>query len=258
MPVSATLKVTQGLRRTVLKQVHAAACGCHRWNDNVPFREQAQQCYAKIPGTLSGHAENGDPLDIPHLAFVALPFVHSVQRHADGAIKGLGILVPREADREASTLLARGLLQLEQAGLRIPGIGSWHLREVPMDDPPLATLDSRTWTAAARIWTTATPMVFGHFPKAKNGGEPGVVLESLRLAGIDSSAVVEIAVGRHSPLYGALPSWCFKTHRDRAEGKEPRRWIRHVTIHFDRPIVGPLVLGSLRYFGLGLMRPLED
>jgi CRISPR-associated protein Csb2 len=242
----------------VLKQIHETACGCDRWKHNVPSWPQAQQCYAKIPGTLSGHAQNGDPLDTPHLAFVALPFVHPMQQHADGAIKGLGILVPRDAEHDAPTLLARGLLKLEQEELRIPGIGSWHLREVPMDDPPLATLNSRTWTSPSRTWATATPMVFGHFPKAKNGGEAKVVLDTLHLIGVDSSNVVQIAVGRHSPLHGAPPNWCFKTQRDRAETRDARRWIRHVAIRFDRPVTGPLVLGALRYFGLGLMRPLED
>ncbi|MBI4612487.1 MAG: type I-U CRISPR-associated protein Cas5/Cas6 [Planctomycetes bacterium] len=259
LPIAATLKVTQALRRAVLEQVHGAACGCDRWQDRVPSWREAQECFAKIPCTLSGHAPNGGPLEAPHLAFVALPFVHPVLRHADGAVKGLAVLVPRDVDCDASalTMLARGLRRLEREGLRIPGAGIWHLKEVPPDDPPLATLDSRTWTEPSRTWTTATPMVFGHFPKPKNGGEAKVVLDALRLAGIDPSSVVEIAVGRHSPLHGAPPSWCFKTQRDRAEREKPRHWIRHVTIQFDRTVSGPLALGCLRYFGLGFMRPLE-
>jgi CRISPR-associated protein Csb2 len=259
LPVSATLKVTQALRRAILKQIHNLACGCDRWKDRVPSWREAQECYVKIPSTLSGHAPNGGPLEAPHLAFVSLPFVHPVQRHADGGIRGVGILVPRDVGRDTSTLttLARGLRELEREGLRIPGVGMWHLREVAANDPPLATLDSHTWTGPAHAWTTATPMVFGHFPKPKDGGEAKVVLDSLRLVGVDPSSVVEIAVGRHSPLHGTPPSWCFKTQRDRAETEEARRWIRHVTIQFDRTVTGPLILGFLRYFGLGLMRPLE-
>jgi CRISPR-associated protein Csb2 len=259
LPTAATLKVTQALRRAVLKQVHDAACGCDRWRDSVPSWRGAQECYTKIPSTLSGHAANGEPLQRPHLAFVPLPFVHPVQRHADGAIKGLAVLVPLGVDRDASalTMLARGLVGLEREGLRIPGVGIWHLREVPADDPPMTTLDIRTWTAPSRTWTTATPMVFGHFPKPKNGGEAKVVLDALHLLDIDPSSAVEIAVGQHSPLHGAPPSWCFETRRDRAQREEPQRWIRHVTVRFDRPVTGPLVLGCLRYFGLGLMRPVE-
>jgi len=257
LPVEATLRLTQALRRAVIKQVHDEACGCDQWSDRVPSCRDAEECYAKIPSALSGHAPDCGPLDAPHLAYVPLPFVHPMQRHADGAIKGLAVLVPRDVADDALTLLARGLKRIQQAGLQLPCVGMWHLMEVPADDPPLVTLDGDTWTAPSRTWTTATPMVFGHFPKPKNGGEAKVVLDSLHLVGFDPSSVVEIAVGRHSPLHGAPPSWCFKTDRDRAR-TEPRRWIRHVTIRFDRPIAGPLVLGCLRYFGLGLMRPLGD
>jgi CRISPR-associated protein Csb2 len=80
----------------------------------------------------------------------------------------------------------------------------------------------------------------------------------LKLVGVDPSRVVEIAVGAHSPLHGVPPTWCFSSQRgERAGGAEPRRVLRHVTVRFDAPLRGPLVLGSLRYFGLGLMRPLE-
>jgi CRISPR-associated protein Csb2 len=260
LPVVATIKVTQALRRALLKNVHDdIACGCDRWREHVPSCPEARECYAKIPGVLSGHGLDCDRIDAPHVAFAALPFVHALQRHADGSIKGVGILVPRDMERDLSAMrmLARGLRGIEQDGLRIPGVGIWRLREVSADDPPITTLDPRTWTTPSRIWTTVTPVVFGRFPKARNGGEAKVVLDSLGLVGIESSRVVEIAVSRHSPLYGVPPSWSFKTNRDRDGAKEPRRPIRHVTIRFDAPVTGPLVLGSLRYFGLGLMRPLE-
>jgi len=259
LPIVATIKITQALRRALLKNLHDVACGCGRWKERVPSCEEARECYAKIPGALSGHALDCGRLEGPHLAFAALPFVHPVQRHADGGIRGVGILVPRDIERDLSvmTMLARGLRGIEQQGLQIPGVGRWRLSEVSADDPPLMTLDPHTWTASSRTWTTVTPMGFGRFPKARSGGDVKVVLDSLKLVGIDPSRVVEIAVDRHSPLYGVPPSWCFKTRRDRDEAKEPCRLIRHVTIRFDAPTKGPLALGPLRYFGLGLMRPLE-
>jgi CRISPR-associated protein Csb2 len=259
LPVEATLKATQALRRALLKQVHDEACGCERWNNNLPSCSDARECYAKIPNAVSGHAPDCSPLGAAHLAFVSLPFVHPAVRHADGAIKGLAILVPRDlnSDVSALALLARGLARIEAEGLRIPGVGVWRLKEVPADNPSLATLDSGTWTAPSRTWTTATPMVFGHFPKSRNGGEPKVVLDSLQLSGIDPSNAIEVAISRHSPLHGASPSWRFKTQHERVGSVRAARRIRHVTIQFDNPVVGPLVLGSLRYFGLGLMRPLD-
>ncbi len=117
------------------------------------------------------------------------------------------------------------------------------------------TLDSHTWTKASRTWTTATPIVFGHFPKPGKGGEAKVVLDALRLVGVDPSGVVEVAVSQHSLLHGVPPAWSFKA--DGGEGKPEGlpRLVRYVTIQFEAPVRGPLVLGALRYFGLGLMRP---
>ena len=100
-------------------------------------------------------------------------------------------------------------------------------------------------------------MVFGHFPKPNKGGEGKVILDSLRMIGIEPECVLEIAVGRHSPLYGALPSWHFKPRKSSSEITQRPMWIRHVALRFDRHVRGPIVLGSMRYFGLGLMRPIE-
>ena len=259
LPIEATVNATRALRRAVLKHIHEAICGCTRWEKSVPCCRQAPDCYARIPGALSGYAPDCSPIRTPHVAFIALPFVHPLQRHADGAIKGLAVLIPRDLDGDtaALTIVAQALAQLEANGVPIPGVGMWRLKEAP-EDPSLQTLHRQTWTGPARTWTTATPMVFGHFPKSRHGGEATVVLDSLRLADIDASHVVEIAVDRHASLHGAPPSWCFKTRRDEAQTAEPRRWIRHVTLRFDRPVSGPLAVGSLRYFGLGLMRPLDS
>jgi CRISPR-associated protein Csb2 len=217
--------------------------------------EMAQKKYGlepHVPEIVHGHGTH------PHCAYVPLPFVHPWQRHADGSIKGLGLLVPQGAKHEDLLAIALGLEALQENGLRIPGVGTWHLHEVPQDGPPLRTLAAGTWRGPSRLWATATPMVFGHFPKPGKDGEAKVILNSLTMAGMDPDSVVEIAVGRHSPLHGAPPSWHFKTHGHApAEGEMPRL-IRHITLRFDRPVEGPLLFGAKRYFGLGLMLPLEE
>ena len=260
LPIEATLNVTRALRGSVLKQLHDLTCGCTRWEKGMPSCKEARDCFTKIPGALSGYAPDCMPLRAPHLAFIPLPFVHPLQRHADGSIKGLAVLIPQALDGDTSTLaiLAKALVRIEADDLRIPRVGTWRLKEVQADHPPLLTLDRNTWVGPSRSWTTATPMVFGHFPKSKNGGEAQVVLDSLRLAGVDASNVIEIATDRHASLHGAPPSWCFRTHSEPAQTTEPRRWIRHITLRFHQPVSGPLVIGALRYFGLGLMRPRES
>lgn len=212
--------------------------------------QRARGVEPRVPDIVHGHGRH------PHCAYAALPFVHPWQRYADGSIKGLAVLLPRDVRDDELLALAEGVTRLQERGLGIPRVGTWHLEEAAPDDPPNVTLDARTWVGPARVWATATPMVFGHFPKPRSGGEVKVVLESLARIGIQPERVEEIAVGRHSPLYGAAPSWCFKSHQHQGEVKPPL-WMRHVTLAFDLPVRGPIVLGSKRYLGLGLMRSLE-
>ncbi len=234
LPAISTRKVTKTLRRALIKCIEATK----KKHDNVPE-------------IVHGHGEH------PHCAYVALPFVHPWQRHADGALKGLAVLIPRGASQNDLMALALGFEELQKSGLGIPGIGTWHLDEVPQDAPPLRALDAATWRGPSRLWATATPMEFGHFPKRNKSGEAKVVLDSLEMVGIDPDHVVEIAVGRHSPLHGAPPTWAYKPRRA-ADDDAPSRLLRHVTLRFDRPVAGPLLLGAKRFFGLGLMMPLRD
>lgn len=265
LPIEVTLRATRSLRSALLSQLHEMTCNCADWKswelrtNRIPSCTEARACYATIPSVLSGYSKDCRPFESPHLAFMSLPFVHPTQRHADGAIKGLGILIPRDLGGEPSVLrlLARALSRLQDSEMPILGIGRWRLKETQADAPRLATLDRTTWTKRSRNWTTATPMVFGRFPKPRSGGEAKVVLESLRLAGIDDSNVVEIITDMHASLHGAPPIWHFRPSRKNARLAESRAWMRHVTLRFDQPVSGPLALGALRYFGMGLMRPME-
>jgi len=261
IPVEATLKVTKALRQGLLLCVHEQVCHCGGWASGVPCCPDALDCYRKIPALISGYdiGDNGcTPTKSAHLAFVALPFVHHSLRHADGSIKGLTVLVPRDPEQHALQLLATGLMRLLAIGLAMPDIGTWQLEEIPADNPPLQTLNIRLWTNPSRVWTTVTPMVCGHVPKEKKGGEPAVIVDSVRMIGIDTGAVVEIAVGRHSPLHGAPPSWRFKPRPESASGEQTAWMLRHVTLRFNQEVHGPIILGRMRYFGLGLMRPMEE
>ena len=266
LPIEFTLRATRSLRAAILRQIHEMTCDCPHWKswelrtNRIPTCLEAPACYAKIPSLLSGYSEDCMPLEAPHIAFVSLPFVHPIQPHADGAIKGLGVLIPRDLGSDPSVLriLARALTRIQENDMPISGVGRWRLKETPADAPRLETLDRNTWKQCSRYWTTATPMVFGRFPKPTNGGEVKEVLDSLRLAGIDDSNLVEINTDMHASLHGAPPIWSFRPSSEHARFAESRAWMRHVTLRFDQPVSGPLALGSLRYFGMGLMRPMES
>jgi CRISPR-associated protein Csb2 len=238
LPAVSTLKVTQALRTALI------AC--------IEEDQRSRGDHASVPDIVHGHGRH------PHCAYVALPFIHPLQRFADGSIKGVAVLIPRGVDDGALRNIARGLVRIERNGLGVPGNGTWWLHEVAADDPPSDSVDPQTWGGPSAVWATATPMVFGHFPKPNKGGEVKVILDSLGMIGIEPERVLEIAVGRYSPLYGAPPSWHFKPRRSSIGIEQRPAWIRHVTICFDRPVRGPIVLGSMRYFGLGLMRPIKE
>jgi CRISPR-associated protein Csb2 len=238
LPAVTTLRLTQSFRRALIACIEAA--------------QKKNGLNPDVPDIVHGHGQH------PHCAYLALPFVHAWQRYADGAIKGLAIVVPKGAKREELQTIALGLEMLQENGLGIPGVGTWDLEEVDENDPPLWSLAARTWRGPSRVWTTVTPMVFGHFPKRSKGGERTVILESLAMIGIDSNSVIEIGVGQHSPLHGALPSGHFKPHPHALTERQLPRHIRHITLRFNRPVEGPLLVGAMRYFGLGLMLPLKN
>jgi CRISPR-associated protein Csb2 len=158
LPVESMQKVTQAMRRALISCIEEA--------------QRLRGLDPSIPDIVHGHGKH------PHCAYVALPFVHPWQRHADGSIKGLAVLVPRDVEEKDLMSLAAGLMRLQANGLRIPGVGTWRLVEVSEDDPPLRSLAAHTWRHPSRLWATATPMVFGHFPKPNNGGFVKVIIDN--------------------------------------------------------------------------------
>ena len=101
LPAEATQKVTQALRRALI------AC--------IEEEQHLRGLELTVPDIVHGHGKH------PHCAYVALPFVNPWQRHADGSIKGLAVLVPRDVEEKDLRSLAAGLMRLQENGLRIPG-----------------------------------------------------------------------------------------------------------------------------------------
>ena len=60
-------------------------------------------------------------------------------------------------------------------------------------------------------------------------------------------------------ISGVRPASHFPAFPPRGRDERPiARRLVHVSVAFDQPVAGPLVLGAGRYFGLGLMRPVRD
>ena len=200
-----------------------------------------------LPVPLHGHEAGAD-----HVAFLGLPFVGD--RHADGRLLGLGLALPElpDGDRVVITkAVTDGFDEL---------VGLFR-QPVPLDHDPFRArpwgLVPERWTAAdrggAREWVTATPLVLDRFPKRGDRRED-LVADALVTAGAPHPEAVTTAAGPIVP--GAL-GWTSR-YRGDAGGHRPPRPALHARVRFAEPVVGPLLAGSLRYLGLGLLAPVGD
>ncbi len=221
------------------------------------------------PEILSGHSAPGEPSGKPHLAIVPLPFV--AHDRADGSLLGVAIVLPSGASAADRRVVARALAGWggasqgdgESFPVHLGGAGSLVL--VPTDErATLATLRPETWCRRATVWATATPIALDRNPGDLRSSDPakeaaayaaaeeaiGVACERIGLprpAQVTAMVAAPLAGGdkvRHFPAFQA--------------GKPPvQRVLVHAKVRFDRPVEGPILLGSGRYFGLGLLRPVD-
>ena len=57
---------------------------------------------------------------------------------------------------------------------------------------------------------------------------------------------------------GARPAASFPAFRQKGrDGKLIKRQLVHASLTFERPVAGPVMLGTGRFLGLGLMRPVR-
>jgi CRISPR-associated protein Csb2 len=222
----------------------------------------------ELPATLSGHAQSA-PTEQPHVAFVPLPFVD--HEHADGAIMGCALVLPRQLpmdDRETLLRLVakwekdradeRGTLTL--AGGTLP---PFRVRRV--DVSTKKSLSPELWCRASTRFITATPIALdknpGNLRSNRDGTARKAALEAqhsisdacLRVVGV-RPASVEVSLAPLLP--GAQHVRDFLPWPGRP-GRTSRVRV-HADIRFEGRVRGPLLLGAGRYFGLGLCLPVED
>lgn len=202
-----------------------------------------------VPEAISGHDGDGSPLERPHVAFVALPDV--AHPHASGSLLGVAVVLPREvAERTRAQLLA-ALRNLST--LRISSSVAWTLEPARVDSerPWPRALEPWTWTAPARRYATATPIELDRYVDDRLGVEAeAVVAASAEHIGLPRPT--RISLSPVSAFAGGGHARDIRRLRDR-----PRRPLVHAILDFAEDVEGPVLLGSGRYRGLGLCRPLD-
>jgi len=221
-----------------------------------------------LPSTLSGHTANG-PTQQPHVAFVPLPFVG--HEHADGALMGCALVLPRELPRSDREVLLRLVAQWEKerandrGNLTLAGgtLPPFHVRRVEVSAK--VGLDPTRWSRASTRFITATPIALnknpGNLRSNLNGTARKAALEAQQSISDACQHVVgvrpiSVEVSLAPLLPGAQHVRAFLPWPGRT-GRTPRVRV-HADIQFAEPVRGPLLLGAGRYFGLGLCLPVED
>jgi len=254
---------------------HAVVAYAEAFRDTLAAR-------AGRPTLLTGLAD-GAPAHQPHAAFVGLPFVG--RRHADGALRGLALVLPNDADDDELSPVWRAIADWEREAtdehavkqLEVPlGEQTFALRRVIDPEVELKALRPARWVSTpagepACTWATVTPIALGGtcppFRHDKASVRRKARRRAVRLIQRAAARAVRPPPGRQlSPrevelklrfdpvIVGTPPASRFPRYQ-RPGHDRPRRLV-HALLHFPFPVRGPLLLGSGRHLGLGLCLPL--
>jgi len=212
------------------------------WRLLTALRGAIEKHTSPTPEWVNGHQADGKPSEQPHLALIPLGFVG--HQHADGHLLGVALAFPRvvpqqDRGRLLGKLLydAKGLPREIKLTLGKPGV--WTLGEELRPSPPRA-LRSATWTGPHDVWASVSPVVLDRQIGHAVGPDP-----------------VEIDVDKtswHSGAPRAKPGPDGYPLMPVRPGGPNRRQV-HVWLRFDRPVLGPVILGAGRYRGYGFCKP---
>ena len=221
-----------------------------RWREAILSR--SNDAPDRIRRLLSGHDDDGSPLEQPHLAFLPLAFVG--HPHADGRLLGMGLALPgdlsRDSRREALQVIAR------VRHLALGRLGRWKLVPQRTSSPP-TNMRPEIWTGypeGATHWATVTPVVFDRHAKKEDRREVAAMIATAcaRVGLPEPRQVIATQVSAH---LGVPPAFEFP-RLTRKDGGERRH--AHAILVFAEPVCGPVAIGAGRYRGYGLARPLHE
>jgi CRISPR-associated protein Csb2 len=229
-PMERTLELTRQLRQALL--------------------DVAQEADLPLIPILHGRAKDGSPLQRPHLVFCPLP--HVGFQYASGGILGLSFVLPVDATEEDRACVRRVIAGWFEAGAGLNLPSGVKLQFGPADGRQ--TLTDHRWCRPSKVWQTVSPMELPRHVVKRKGWNSDTwrrVDAAIRLA-CDHAGLpdpVEIDAS-WTPFAAGAP-------HVRAMHGETRRPLMHARVLFPATLEGPLIIGSSRHFGLGLMEPVE-
>lgn len=223
---------------------------------------------SEIPAWISGHNQDGTPLKEPHLSLLPLAFVGT--EYADGHLLGVALAFPRSLPiHERMPPQFRALFQFDQDGaarfpeLKLGRLGEWVIEPETRAFPPQA-LRSELWTGPSCTWASVTPIVLDRYPKQDRLNQreawvtevAQIIALSCRHIGLPDP--IEIKVGKNSwhrgvpranPGQSGFPAFAVRPDR-------PPRMQVHACLKFANEVQGPILIGTGRYMGYGLCKPI--
>lgn len=234
--LSATLRLTGALRGALLK--HCVIQPPPEW--------------------LAGHAPDGHPSRMPHLALMPMPFVGS--QHADGGIMGVALALPLGLDgREAADFLDPFLY--DENNLSIPRRlfdGEWlecQVEQETRERPPLALRPER-WTRKSRIWASVTPVVLDRHHDGKDRWQRAAEDVKTACERIGLPRPDEVMLHPVSLVEGVSHAREFPRMNRKSDGGA--RSHSHAVLIFGQPVTGPVLVGAGRFRGYGLCLPIDQ
>jgi len=205
-----------------------------------------------VPALVSGHDADG----LPHVAYLGLLDVG--HEHSDGHLLGVGVAVPEQLQGEDRRRVLRALIGVNDplSELQLLWGRAVELTYQPDRTKPWGLVPER-WTGGrygSRRWFTVTPIMLDRYP-GRRDDIAAMVSQAVVTAGYPEPAAVEVLPGPpvrggvHRPRRGTIP-----------DGR-PRRPLVQCRLEWTQPLIGPVIAGSLRYLGFGLLvpeRPEED
>lgn len=195
-----------------------------------------------LPSVLTGHGFTGRGYQ--HAHWLALPDVgHAYSR---GRIHGAAIWLPEDTPGDVVAGVHTAVWRLRR--LVKPDVFDVEIRPHAGERRPWAA-HPRRWQKPSKRFASVFPVVHERFVR------PEPSLEDISAwcdhAGLPSP--IEFRQHREPRLPGAVA-----LHpREAFRPDDERRPYSHLELTFDRPVVGPVVLGRKRQFGLGLFAPLD-
>ena len=221
-----------------------------------------------IPPAVSGHAASGSSAPPCRAGFIALPWVDHLR--ADGRLLGCAVTIPKGMSNGDASAISLAVGKWEQGGkmfLMLGNNGKIGISRVK-SMPHTRTLQTNTWSRPSSKWVSATPVALPFHPQGKLGkGTETARRKAWEKAekAIEKSCehislppLKNMSLGLSPFLHGSRHARDYPPFIQGHGAGSRARILLHAFLEFSQPVAGPVLLGSGRYLGLGLMYPLPS